>query len=430
MPQFLNIARIALIGLRRDRFALALSFLLPIIFFAVFAMIYSGHGSTTPKISIIVVDQDHSQASAQLLHSLQNEDSLKVATGPEPTKENPTPPDYTAASAEAAVKAGDVPVALIIPSGYGLHPISFGPAQPATQIELLNDSSDIIAPQMVNGLLQKAAMTSMPTTMAQQGMDLTGRNIGGFTPEQQKRVDAQMAAMRKYMADPANANRPSSSGGGGMIQVHSRAVVGENKPNPMIAFYAAAFGVMFLLWTASGAAGSLLDEAESGTLDRVLASRVSMGTLLAGKMTFAILLAFTQLTAMFVFGWLVYRVDLPHHIPGFVVMGLSTAFAVAAFGMLLASICRSRAQLGALSTIVIMSMSAIGGSMFPRYFMPKAMQTAGLFTINAWAIDGFTKVFWRDMPVSALWPQVTVLVSTGVVLFLIARQIARRWDYA
>jgi ABC-2 type transport system permease protein len=62
--------------------------------------------------------------------------------------------------------------------------------------------------------------------------------------------------------------------------------------------------------------------------------------------------------------------------------------------------------------------------------MPKAMQTAGLFTINGWAIDGFTKVFWRDMPVSALWPQVTVLVSTGVVLFLIARQIARRWDYA
>jgi ABC-2 type transport system permease protein len=97
--------------------------------------------------------------------------------------------------------------------------------------------------------------------------------------------------------------------------------------------------------------------------------------------------------------------------------------------MLLASVCRSRAQLGALSTILIMSMSAIGGSMFPRYFMPKAMQTAGLFTINGWAIDGFTKVFWRDMPVSALWPQVSVLLSIGVVLFLIASRIARRWDY-
>jgi len=430
MPQFLNIARIALINLRRDRFALALSFLLPIIFFAVFAMIYSGHGATTPKISIIVVDQDHSQASGQLVQALKNEDSLRVATGPEVSKENPAPADYDAVSAEAAVKSGEVPVALIIPTGYGLHPISFGPGQPATQIELLNDSSDQIAPQMVNGLLQKAGMTSMPSTMAQQGMDLTGKYIGGFTPDQQKRVDAQIASLNLSLANPASTSRPESSSGAGIIQVHSRAVVGENKPNPMIAFYAAAFGVMFLLWTSSGAAGSLLDEAESGTLDRVLTSRVSMGTLLAGKMSFAVVLAFAQLTVMFVFAWLVYHVDLPNHISGFLVMGLCTSFAVAAFGMLLASICRSRAQLGALSTMVIMSMSAIGGSMFPRYFMPKAMQTAGLFTINGWAIDGFTKVFWRDMPVSALWPQVAVLVSTGVVLFLIARRIARRWDYA
>src|SRR2546430_7767787 len=43
-----------------------------------------------------------------------------------------------------------------------------------------------------------------------------------------------------------------------------------------ISFYAAAIGVMFLLFTASGAAGALPDETESGTLDRVLSSRVTM----------------------------------------------------------------------------------------------------------------------------------------------------------
>jgi len=109
-------------------------------------------------------------------------------------------------------------------------------------------------------------------------------------------------------------------------------------------------------------------------------------------------------------------------------MGLCTAFAVASFGMLLASICRTRAQLGALSTLLIMIMSSVGGSMFPRYLMPEAVQKAGLFTINAWAIDGFTKVFWRDMPVSALAPQVGVLLAVGLVLFLVARRLARRWE--
>ena len=106
------------------------------------------------------------------------------------------------------------------------------------------------------------------------------------------------------------------------------------------------------------------------------------------------------------------------------------AVAVAAFGILLASMCRTRAQLGAISTLLILMMSAIGGSMFPRYLMPPAVQKAGLFTINAWAIDGFTKVFWRDLPVSALWPQVLVLIAVAIVLFVVARRVARRWEYA
>ena len=198
----------------------------------------------------------------------------------------------------------------------------------------------------------------------------------------------------------------------------------------MISFYAAAIGVMFLMFTASGSAGALLDEAESGTLDRVLSTRVTMTKLLAGKLVFNTALAFIQLVAMFLWGWAVFKLDFFNHLPGFVVMGLCTAFAVAAFGMLLASACRTRAQLGALSTLLILIMSSVGGSMFPRFLMPESMQKAGLLTINAWAIDGFTKVFWRDLPVKELWPQVTVLLAVGVGLFAIARRVARRWEMA
>ena len=110
-------------------------------------------------------------------------------------------------------------------------------------------------------------------------------------------------------------------------------------------------------------------------------------------------------------------------------MTIVTSFAVASFGMLLASIARTRAQLGAVSTLIILTMSAVGGSMFPRFLMPDTMQKAGLFTFNAWAIDGYTKVFWRDEPVSHLAPQVAVLIGSGIALFLIARRFARKWEY-
>jgi ABC-2 type transport system permease protein len=425
----LPIVRTALTALRRDRASLALCFVLPITFFSIFAVIFGGQHNSTPKISVAVVDEDQSTASSDLVKALQREGSLVVTT--QTSSKDKALQQYTAATAENAVKTGDVQIALIIPLGFGLNPISFDPTQSnGPSLELLNDASDMIAPQMVMGLLQKAAMTGMPDVMAEQGMKYTDRYIGGFTPDQQKRIRTSLDSLRRLQTSGAssgatNTNAPS---GASIIAIHSRAVVGESKD--YVSFYAAATGVMFLLFTASGSAGALLDEADSGTLDRVLSSRVTMTSFLGGKLVFNILLAFTQLSVMFFWAWAVFHLDMHNHIAGFVVMGLSTAFAVAAFGMLLASICHTRAQLGAVSTLAILVMSAVGGSMFPRFLMPPAMQKAGLFTINGWAIDGFTKVFWRDMPVSALWPQVAVLLGIGTALFLVARRVARKWEVA
>jgi ABC-2 type transport system permease protein len=439
----LAILQTAFASLRRDRAALALAFILPIGFFTIFAIIFGSMHDTVPRVRVIVVDQDNSEASKSLVNALLHEDTLRVSTHPEASKAQPNPPDYTAQSAEAAVKAGDVSVALIIPQGWGANPVSFGGSsqnQNTPKIQLLNDSSDAIAPQVVSGMLQKAAMTSLPATMAEMGQKYTEKYIGSLTPAQQKQWNDNLAYLKKLQQDrtqnatasdvTTSSSAGSGSGFNGIIGVQTRSVVGESQNKPMISYYAAAVGVMFLLFTASGSAGALLDEADSGTLDRVLSSRIGMTTLLAGKLTYNTLLAFTQLAAMFIFGWAVFHLDLWTHIPGFLVMGLSTAFAVAAFGMLLASLAKTRAQLGAISTLLILTMSSIGGSMFPRYLMSDAMQKAGQFTLNSWAIDGFTKVFWRDQPVTALWPQVAVLLGAGAVLFLLARRFARRWEFS
>ena len=111
-------------------------------------------------------------------------------------------------------------------------------------------------------------------------------------------------------------------------------------------------------------------------------------------------------------------------------MTLATASAAGAFGLVLATAARTRAQLSGISTIVILVMSAVGGSMFPRFLMPEKIQKVGLVTLNAWALDGFLKVFWREEPLLKLWPQVAVLLGASLVLFAIARRVARRWEVA
>jgi ABC-2 type transport system permease protein len=424
-------------ALRRDRGAFLLSFILPIAFFSIFGIIFGGMSTTgTPRVSVLVVDEDHSAVSERVVRGLEHDPSLRVSTHPGAEagarKDEPVPPHYTAASAELAVRQGVAPVALIIPKGFGANPISFGPAKDRKAISILNDSADPVAAQVVVGMLQRVVMSWLPDAIAQARIDYYDKASGGLTAQQRKDIEADIARFREELQkeeqqESASAEEEES---GGFVAVAIRDVVGEKKRSPMISFYAAGIGVMFLLFTASAAAGSLLDEAESGALDRMLSARVSMTELLAGKMAYCTLLAFSQLVIMFLWGAAVFHLDLFSHLPGFIVMTAATSFAVASFGMLLASVSHTRAQQGAISTLIILTMSAVGGSMFPRFLMSEMMKKAGLFTFNAWAIDGFTKVFWRDEPISHLAPQVAALIGSGIVLFLIARRLARRWETA
>jgi ABC-2 type transport system permease protein len=418
-------------ALRRDRVAFVLSFVLPIAFFTIFGFVFGNmHNSGTPRVTVLVVDQDQSSASRALVAGLLREPSLDALTQPKATTENPSPAVYTAATAEAAVRTGDAPAALIIPSGFGANPIRFGPRTQGATFQILNDPSDPVAAQVVSGLLQKTVMISLPATMASAGSQYFDQEIGGLTPQQRKQMDDGLDALRRYQEKQATDPTQSSSANSSLVDIKVRDVVGEKKHSPMISYYAAGVGVMFLLFTASSAAGSFLDESESGSLDRVLSARVTMTTLLAGKLLYCTILACLQLTVMFLWAAAVFHLDLFTHIPGFIVMTVSTAFAVAAFGMLLASVAKTRAQLGAVSTLLILTMSAVGGSMFPRFLMPDLMRKVGLFTFNSWAIDGYTKVFWRDEPVTHLGPQVAILIGSGLVLFVLARFFARRWDSA
>ncbi len=131
---------------------------------------------------------------------------------------------------------------------------------------------------------------------------------------------------------------------------------------------------------------------------------------------------------MFLWGKLAFRLDLFRHLPGFAVMTLVTAATAAAFGLVLATLCRTRQQLSGISTIVILSISAVGGSMFPRFLMSETMQKMGLFAFNAWALDGYIKVFWRNAKIVELWPQVAVLLAFMAAFLIVARVLARRWE--
>jgi linearmycin/streptolysin S transport system permease protein len=416
-------------NLRRDRVAQMLTFLLPIVFFSIFATVFGGQGdASTARIRIAVADEDRSEVSARLVVGLRNEKGLRTQTTADASG---TGAALDRTAAERLVRSGDVPVAVVIPSGLGDAFSKNGFAGGGPSIQLLSDVSDRIAPQMVLGLLQKVAMTAAPDLLMQGGMHQFEKYAGAMTPQQKAAVDAWLPRLKAQGSSGGSGSGDASAGampiGVEVVDVMRT----DNRRGSLISFYAAGIGVMFLLFSSvGGAGGALLDEAEAGTLERLLSTNLGMTGVLTGKWILLALIGCLQLTVMFLWGRIAFGLPLFSHLPGFAVMTLITAAAAAAFGLVLATLARSRAQLSGFSTILILTMSALGGSMFPRFLMSETMQKFGLLTFNAWALDGYLKVFWRQAPLWQLWPQVLVLALLTSIFLSTARLLARRWETA
>ncbi len=383
---------------------LLLTFVVPVAFFTIFAMIFDKQMGTGKKLRVraVIVDKDLSEVSKSITEALAKESTIRTL------QEQDRYEGFNGTAIELAtdlVRRGTISLAVVIPERWSETMLNQTNSQ--NDIQLIADTSNPIAPKVMSALVQRTASAKLAQKM-------------------QTKTDGPPTPRQGIRTKPIAVNVPAPAPL--VVNVETLDVLAENKVNPVVSMYAAGIAVMFLLFSATGHSGSLLDEEENQTLERLMCSQLGMTELLFGKWLWLTLLGSLQLCVMFTWAQIAFGVDVLGHLPGFALMTFVTAGAAASFALFLAAACRTRAQLNAISIILILSMSALGGSMVPRYIMSERMQEIGHYTFNAWALDGFTKVFWRDLPPSELWREVTVLGASAVILLASARVLARRWE--
>jgi ABC-2 type transport system permease protein len=402
---------------------LLLTFIVPIAFFTVFAFIFDeqiGLGKS-PRVNVALVDEDRTELSGEFLSAIAERGTLRIYS-PDGQDDGSLAFDAVGPAREL-VLAGALPLAVVIPRGWTASLAST--EEEAPNIQILGDSSDPVAIQVVSALIQQVAGQVLAERARQRiqaillpgGGETTTRNeaaegspsgVGYLSP-------AQLAALAT-----ARVTRP--------LDVEVIDLLAADKANPVVSMYASGIAVMFLLFGAVGNAGTLLEEEESQTMERLMCSQLSMTRLLVGKWLLLWIVGIVQVAVMFIWAQLAFGVDLVGHLPGFLVMTAVTAGAAGSFALTLAALCKTRVQLNAVAIILILCMSALGGSMVPRYVMSETMKELGKVTFNAWALDGYTKVFWRDLPLTELVPELTVLIAASIILLIAARLLARRWE--
>jgi ABC-type Na+ efflux pump permease subunit len=201
---------------------------------------------------------------------------------------------------------------------------------------------------------------------------------------------------------------------------------GDNSPG--LVHSVAGTAIFMLLFSVAGIGESLLEEKQEGILKKLLCSPLRSNHILYGKMVFANIISIAQLSIMFVYAWLVFGLTIMHHLPSLVLMIFVTAYACSSFGIFLASFAKSRQQVQTLSTLIVLIMSAIGGSMIPIFIMPEFMQKISVFSVNYWGVQGFYDIFLRSLPLSDITflSRVFALIIIGTSLNFIALQMFKK----
>ncbi len=395
------VLRTLFLELGRDRGALVMAFVLPVIFFLVFAWIFAGTGGDDIRIRLVVADTIDDADTRALLAALEADVELTRAADPDAARER--------------VRRGKADAGLLI-----RQTLRDAPEGSPPPIVLLFDPTRGVAASMLAGRVQRAYVQALPDVALGEVIAVLDARFLDLDDAQRKRLEVGLTALREH-APPEQRDLFGA--------VYEReAVVGEKRNINPIAYYAGAVAILFVLFSAVHGAIGLLEDRDAGIVDRVLAGPAGIRVLVDARFLFLVLQGFAQILIIYLVAWLLHGVDLPGHLLGWAVTTLAVSVSAAGLSLLLVAACTSRRQAQTISNVAILILSAVGGSMVPRFFMPPLMQDLGWFTPNTWGLEAYTGVFWRGDSATQLALPIALLLCSGLVALGAARGLARRWE--
>lgn len=399
-----TVIRIMTLALMRDRAALAMVFVLPGVVFVIFAAIFSGATGAGLKVKVAIADDIETADSRRLVARILADGRL-VRVG----NQNDTGARVRALVLDGSADAGVVLV-------RGARALDQPQAEGAAPIEIVSDPTREISVAILDGIVQRAWADTFPDVPVRAAAALIDTRLAPFTPEQRARVAAGIDAMHTATTDVA---QPS-------ITVRSSATARPDGPSTPVTYYAGAVAIMFLLFSALDGALTFLEERESGLLDRLATSPGGARVLIDGKFIFLVLRGVLQAGVIYAVAWGLFAVDLPGHAGAWLLITVAGAVAAAGLALAFVTLCRTRQQATTLGQMLVLVVSAVGGSMVPRYLMPPQFQALGWATPNTWALEAYTNLFQRgDSGAGLIMPSV-VLAGSGLLGLLVARWMADR----
>jgi len=295
-------------------------------------------------------------------------------------------PTATEAEARAAVKAGDVAAAIVIPAGFTTAVQAGQPAQ----------------------LLVIGGSSSLPAEVARSVLVGFGSQVTAV----QVAVGTALAASGAS-PDPALAGELAAAAMAAPAPIEISAGETEDRVASSKTFYGASMAVMFVFFAAQFGVMGLLAERRNGTLARMLATPIAPATILLGKVIVSLVVASVSMAVIVVATTLLLGADWGDPLA---VAALVFAAALAATGIatLIVGFARTEEQAGSFIAVAALTLAVFGGSFFRMSQAPEGMAALSVITPHAWFLRGINDLA-AGGGIAVVAPSLAVLVTVGLV---------------
>ncbi len=382
---------LALLEVKRflaDRGALAFSIALPIVLFALMFGVFGEEAGFNDTAH--VADLDEGDAARELIERIEQIDGLDVRL-------------YTEGELDDALGRSAVLTGFVIPEGFTAALENGTPAVVRVKQRGSGGNAGQITAAIVRGVADGVASEY-------ELRRALGALVSEATPQEE--VVAQTGILL------ADARREPP------VRVVDQRLVEQGEEEDVLDRMLPGIIVMFLLFSVTLSAQTLIEERRNGTLERLLTTRLNADELFAGKFLAGVSRGMLQTIVLLVLAFVVLRIAGLSALAQSAALALVVAAAASAIALVIAAVARTEDQATWAAVFVTMFMTVFGGTFFP-IASSGVLEVLSRFTLNRYAIDAYEGILAETATLGDATFEIAILGAVTVACLTIARLLFR-----
>ncbi|MBI2854005.1 MAG: ABC transporter permease [Chloroflexi bacterium] len=380
----------------QDRFAVILAVGFPVMFILLFTFLFKGTTPTDQPLELVVATEEQPGGlSQQIINDLAGAKEIKIKP-------------MSCQEAVDALNAKEINGFLDFPSDF-------------SQAVYLGNKAALKVVAAADAASTRAALFSLARSVSSEinSTIVAVQSIVDLTAKQQAASGIAVDPLR-LQSDVLARVLSGQAGAGTPIASFDVQKVGPAKEPPSSNWVVPGYLVMFVFFVSAVGAEAIVAERETQTLERLVASGTRSASILGGKFLSAFLRGSAQVIILWLAGIYLFNVDIGPSAAAVIIISVLTVVMAAAFGVMLATLVKTRRAAGAVAVTTSIALAPLGGCWWPLFITPVWMQFIAKVTPHAWATTGLDKLLVFGATFSDVVPEMLALLVFAAGFGIIA----------